>query len=193
MKKPKKTDSKIVPPPKVAGKAAPKGDEFPPAEGGEEEEEEEEVDEDKPKGDEASKSDAEEIARLRAKVDVLEAAAQSAPATIDARVNLVARAREILGDSAQTDGKADVAIQREIIAKIMPALAKRAKDSRDPAYVRALYDAAIEKHLADRSDLMTATAAALGVPHGDSNDFDLGKEIQTYADNLGGKRKAASP
>lgn len=85
---------------------------------------------------------------LLAKVDALQAQLNQVKsdqaAKIDARVNLVAAAKRILGDSAKTDGVSDLDLMRAVVAQALPAMAPKVKDSKSPEYIGAAYDAALE-------------------------------------------------
>jgi hypothetical protein len=97
-----------------------------------------------------TKSDG-DVEALRAKLDALEAEAKtradSEATRIDARVNLVTVAREVLGADAKTDGVSDAAIMRAVIVRVNPALEGRLDaNASSPGYVRASFDACVDLH-----------------------------------------------
>lgn len=115
-------------------------------------EEEEEEDEEKDKGDDLTKlQDA--IAALQAKVDANDLDRQAEPARIDDRVELVADARSVLGADVATRGVSDASLMRQISLKVRPGLeAKLDSHKKDTGYLRASYDAAMERHRNDQEN-----------------------------------------
>lgn len=111
-------------------------------------------------------------ARDRARIDALEARIANEPARIDARVNLVVKAREILGADCKTDGVPDIALMRAVASHVTPAL-KAKVDAGSSDYVTAAYEMALESHAArvdstgELGELVYSAAA-----HGDSMDLD---------------------
>ena len=106
---------------------------------------------DQPKTDEKEKAmfDAlkAQIDRLEAKNDSLEAKLENAnkgqDTRIDARVNLVATCRSILGDSFKTDGVPEIDLQKAVVAKARGWDAKKL-DGKSAEYISAAYELAVE-------------------------------------------------
>ncbi len=92
---------------------------------------------------------ADDTTALRAEIDALKADAdsrsKSEAARIDARVNLVTTAREVLGPDARTTGVSDDALRRAVILHVQPALKGRL-DGESADYVRASFDACVDLH-----------------------------------------------
>jgi hypothetical protein len=139
--------------------------------------------------------DSKAIAKLQATVDALtaqrKADAREYASKIDARVNLVTKAREILGSGVKVDGHSDSAIQRAVVTKVMPNMASRVKSSKDAAYIAGLYEAALEVHAekADSSgDLMSLVGHA--TMHGDESKVDIDDVFSKFQSKISsaGKR-----
>jgi hypothetical protein len=107
----------------------------------------------------AAKKDAEEA---KARADVAEGKAATAEkaradaedpkklsARIAARVELETKARKVLGAEAKFDGKDDLAVKREVLAKVQPALKL---DGQSNDYVAAAFDVAIVAAPATKGD-----------------------------------------
>lgn len=118
-----------------------------------------------------------ENATLRGRIDALEAAAKAdredAAARIDARVELVATARRIIGDTYSATGRSDAQVMADVVVHVDPS-AKDAVDAHkaDAGYVRGRYDVAI-KQAAARSD--------------------SGKQLLKAAESVAAKPAAADP
>ena len=132
----------------------------------------EDQDEDKEK----AKTDA-----MQAKIDSLEAALTAAKSTefsrIDARVALVTKAREVLGNEAKTDGVADIEIQKAVVASVTPAM-KDKLDGKSADYVQAAYEMACDQfgsRVDSTQELLNLTAHA--ITDGVEDDID-----KIYAD-----------
>lgn len=150
----------------------PMEDEMPP------EEMEDEVEEPKPAMDGEAI-----LAKMQAKIDMLEGQLAESSARIDARVNLVASAREILGDQVKTDGVSDMAIKKAVCSNLLPNLKEKIDASQSADYVDAMYEAALEQHKArvdSSTELLELTHQA--VPHVD--EFDIDGALKAYQDTL---------
>jgi hypothetical protein len=91
---------------------------------------------------------------MQAKLDTLEAQLAESRSNegqrIDARVNLVATCRRIIGDDLRTDGVSEVDLQKQVIAHCNPSM-KAKLDGKSADYVRAAFEMALE-HEASRVD-----------------------------------------
>ena len=143
--------------------------------------------EDEDKADKASP----DASALRAKVDALQAqldeARASESARIDARVQLVTTARDILGPEAKTDGQSDAEIMRAAILAVSPSLAPRLDNNAgDAGYLRASFDAAVDLHRSRataEADTMAALFATAN-PEAKSDAADPDALFAAYLDNL---------
>ena len=128
---------------------------------------------------------------LRAKVDALQAqldeARASESARIDARVQLVTTARDILGPEAKTDGQTDAEIMRAAILAVSPSLAPRLDNNAgDAGYLRASFDAAVDLHRSRataEADTMAALFATAN-PESKTDAADPDALFAAYLDNL---------
>ncbi len=118
-----------------------------------------------------------ENAKLRGRIDALEAAAKAdredAAARIDARVELVATARRIIGDTYSATGRSDAQVMADVVVHVDPS-AKDAVEAHkaDAGYIRGRYDVAITQ------------AAARS---------DSGKQLLKAAESVAAKPAAADP
>lgn len=139
---------------------------------------------------------------LRAQVDSLKAQAETNEknrgANIDARVDLVTHAKNILGTEYVTTGKGDEAIMYAIVEKVQgkdsgvcqksAAQIKCAIDAKDAAalasactYLTCAYDAAVEAHRKNKvSELMSRT---FGSVNADGEDDDLMAACRQHVDH----------
>ena len=131
----------------------------------------------------------EDATALRARVDVLEADAKaridSEADRIDARVNLVTAARNVLGPDTATRGVSDAALMRAVVLNVNPALEGRLDANKDSAgYLVAAFDAAVDLHrerTAATDEANTAIFDALnGGPTGSEDKVDLDAEYQEF-------------
>lgn len=132
-----------------------------------------------------SKDSAKLLAKMQAKIDVLEGQLAQSSTKIDARVNLVANAREILGADTKTDGVGDLALKKAVVASVMPALKPKVDASKSADYVDAMYEAALEQHrsrIDHTEELMALTHQA--AQRGDAGDVDLDALVKNYQDGL---------
>jgi uncharacterized protein len=125
-------------------------------------------------------------AALRAQVDALKAQLEAIKADqsakIDARVNLVSQAKEVV-PGIKTDGVKDLDIMKAVVAAALPAMAAKVKDSKSPEYVKAAYDAALEAHRSQvdsSKELLDLTFRA----HADNKPVDLDSLYRSYQDGL---------
>ncbi|MBK6671674.1 MAG: DUF2213 domain-containing protein [Actinobacteria bacterium] len=129
----------------------------------------------KPRGDADDLE--QENAKLRGRIDALEAAAKAdredAAARIDARVELVATARRIIGDTYSATGRSDAQVMADVVVHVDPS-AKDAVEAHkaDAGYIRGRYDVAITQ------------AAARS---------DSGKQLLKAAESVAAKPAAADP
>jgi hypothetical protein len=127
---------------------------------------------------------------LQAQVDALRAQVKALQdgesAKINARVNLVTTAKKILGDSKKFDGHSDMAIMKAVVAKVLPSMGLKVKDSKSLDYVRAAYDAALTQdstHIDSSKDLLELVGHA--TLNADSDKLpDLDKLYSSYCDSL---------
>jgi hypothetical protein len=77
-------------------------------------------------------------------------------ARIAARVELETKARKVLGAEAKFDGKDDLAVKREVLAKVQPALKL---DGQSDDYVAAAFDVAIAANPPPDQGRRSSTAA----------------------------------
>lgn len=117
--------------------------------------------------EEEENKDSVSLAKMQAKIDSMEAVLKterdSASTKIDARVALVVKARDILGDEAKTDGISDVALMRAVVAKVTPAM-KSKVDKGSADYVSACYEMALDTHstrVDSTTELLTLTHEAI--------------------------------
>ena len=135
---------------------------------------------------------------LRAKVDALQAqldeARASESARIDARVQLVTTARDILGPEAKTDGQTDAEIMRAAILAVSPSLAPRLDNNAgDLGYLRASFDAAVDLHRSRataEADTMAALFATAN-PESKNDAADPDVLFAAYLDNLNTRKAKA--
>ncbi len=153
-----------------------------------------EEEEDEDKADKASP----DASALRAKVDALQAQLDEARASessrIDARVQLVTTARDILGPEAKTDGQSDAEIMRAAILAVSPSLAPRLDNNAgDAGYLRASFDAAVDLHRSRataEADTMAALFATAN-PEAKSDAADPDALFAAYLDNLNTRKAKA--
>ncbi len=137
-------------------------------------------------------NDNEEATRLRARVDALEAelstARESETARIDARVNLVTTARDILGPDHRTDGVGDLALMRDVVLHVNPKLKDRLDANADDAgYLRASFEAAVDLHR-DRATVADEIPTTLFDAMGGGEDrLDLDAEHRAYVNRMTGR------
>lgn len=125
------------------------------------------------------------LARLQAKIDVLEGQLAQSSTKIDARVNLVTRAKEILGPDTKTDGVGDIALKKAVVGSVMPNLKAKVDSSKSADYVDAMYEAAIEQfssRVDHTTELMELTHQA--AQRGDAASVDLDALVSEYQDGL---------
>lgn len=84
-------------------------------------------------------------------------------ALAQARADLIAQAREVLGDEFKADGKSDTAIKAEVVQTLSPGLKL---DGKDAGYIVAAYDALIASRQDDgRDDALSRARGAMDPPH----------------------------
>lgn len=137
-----------------------------------------------------TKTDAAPDAALLARVDALESELRrtraEASERVDARVNLITKAREVLGGEFKTDGVADADIMRAVVLHVAPDLKDRLDANKDSAgYLRASFDAACESHARGAESVTTLTTAAFNAIHGD--DLDVDKLRADYLARINGR------
>jgi hypothetical protein len=133
----------------------------------------------------APESTNDEIAQLRAKVDSLEADRADESSRVDARVELVGAAREVLGTDVQTRGVSDRALMRAVVLKVRPGLeAKLDANKKAQGYLRASFEQALERHRDGvRNETDTASAIALAHLSGASDpkeDEEFDNDISNF-------------
>ena len=129
----------------------------------------------------------EELSKLRARIDALETELDtrtaSEPARIDARVQLVTTAREILGRDKKTDGVSDLDLMRAVIREVNPRLDARVElNAEDLGYVRASFAAAVDLHT-DRG-VASSEASTVIFDAMSSEKTDLDQEYSAYMKRL---------
>ena len=155
---------------KAEAELAAKADAFPPKE-------EEEEDKDKAKGDVA----------LRAELDSLRAQSKAREdgesARIDARVALVADARQVIGDTCTVNGVSDSELMRQIVLSVTPSLsAKLDAEKGNPGYLRCAYDSAVAEHTRRKGHVDHAERSVLDAIGGESKTT-FADSFQSYADS----------
>ncbi len=143
-------------------------DQFPPPD-----DEDEEEDKDKDDSADMSKMQA-KLDAMQAKLDAGEAARGQEPARVDARLELIADAREVLGKDAKTRGVTDSDLKKQIAAHVLPGI-KDKLDGKSDDYLSAMYDQAMERHRADAeyTDEVSQTLQHTLVPKMDKDYADL--------------------
>lgn len=139
------------------------------------------------KADDPKTQVAQLLQTMQGKIDALEASLKTerekSVSQIDARVQLVTKAREILGADTKTDGVSDIALMKAVVGSVMPALKSKVDASKSTDYVRACYDAALE-HKATKADsseqLMELSFTAA---RGDNKEPDLDALYQQHCDS----------
>ena len=151
------------------------------------------ADEDDQEETEMDENTNDEATALRARVDALEAELAGTrdreAARIDARVNLVTTAREILGPDHKTDGVNDAALMRDVVLHVNAGLKDRLDaNAGDAGYLRASYEAAVDLHR-DRSrvadEIPNTLFDAMHTPAEDRLDLDA--EHAAYIDRMTGR------
>ncbi len=95
----------------------------------------------------APKADADDVAALRARVDMLEAEIKNAPQRMDARLRIVSAAQNILGSDFAHEGKTDTDIMRAVVLEVSPTIKdKLDANAKSAGYLRACFDQALELH-----------------------------------------------
>jgi uncharacterized protein len=156
-----------------------------------------------------AKEAAAELEREKARADAAVAAKETAEkarkdaedpkriaAAVAERVDLVSRARAVMGNDFKADGKEKPAIQREMLGKLLPTLKLAEKTD---AYVEAALDAAMED-FGKKNPAALARAGVMDPPKpGANNDTDEPKDARekfmagqnkTDANDLPGTRKS---
>lgn len=134
-----------------------------------------------------------EASALRARVDALEAeltaTREGQAARIDARVNLITHAREILGSEYKTDGVSDGDIMRAVVVHVQPRLEGRLDANKgDQGYLRASFEQAVELHR-ERNDATAETTSAIFETMRREDDGDLDAEYRSYLDRITGRAR----
>ena len=117
----------------------------------------------------------------------LKAAPEKVRASIQARVDLEAKARDVLGKETKLDGLDDAAVKRAVLAKLSPNLKL---DGQSEAYIDARFDVALELHGQGNHALAAARAAAAGTSH---TDAAPSSPAEARARMLEWNRQAAQP
>ena len=116
---------------------------------GDEEGEEKAMDqegEEKPEGDEEMEEEKLSMDALKAQIDMLKAQVKTQSfdsGKIDARVNLVANARNICDSAFSTEGKKDSQIMAAVVKAVTPSMDLKGKSA---DYIKAAYDMALAAH-----------------------------------------------
>lgn len=120
-------------------------------------------------------------AALRARVDILEADAVAAPARMDARVDLVANARTVLGSDVTVRGISDSALMRAIVLKVRPGFEAKLDANTEAGYLRFAYEDAVAKHSDGEENVRDTSIALFGahVPT-EHEDAELDQLISDY-------------
>lgn len=121
--------------------------------------------------------------KLRAKVDILESAQQTAAQTfsqrVDQRVALLESVRKICPNVATTDVSYE-SLMRAVVLEVSPNLAaKLDNNTKMPGYLRAAYDAALELH-ASRQTHVDELTGVLFDAHTQDEDKDPDKAYADY-------------
>jgi hypothetical protein len=151
---------------------------------GKEEDEDEDEDEEKEGEGKDDKADLRaQLDKLQAKVDAREVDAKNEPSRIDARVELVADAREVLGADVATRGVNDTALQRQIVLTVRPSLKARLDANKSADYLLASYEDAMERFRTDQAnstELLTTLGAAQFGGKRDDDYSEMAKSIGEY-------------
>ena len=139
-----------------------------------------------------SAADAKTVDAMAARLAFLEAQntelRDSFSGNVDARVKLISKAREVLGDRVELDGKSDGAIKRAIVIKISPSM-KSPLDGKSADYLEAAYTMALDhraKTMDSSGKLLALTGhATIGKPVVDAaSKPDLNKLRAATMDSL---------
>jgi hypothetical protein len=103
---------------------------------------------------------------------------------VDARVNLLGKARGVLGDKVSLDGKSDTEIKRLVIAAVAPSVNK-ALDGKSADAVETAYEMALEQHARSRDSSAELLAVATGFrPVRATDNVDLNAAAKRAMDSL---------
>jgi hypothetical protein len=138
-------------------------------------------------------ADAAGLSAMQAEIDSLKARisddASASSTRIDARVQLVTAARDVLGADARTDGVADGDIMRQVVLHVRPSMKDRLDANSSPEYLRAAFERAVEDH---REASASQHAVLDGIYNAqrvdvDAGSVDLRAAIGSHLDRLDGK------
>lgn len=136
------------------------------------------------------KKDEPTIEQLKAQVDTLSAALEeqkkNSHVNVDARVQLVQTAKDVLGNDTKTDGISDIALMRQVICKVTPAMDSKVGPKAKPSddYVRAAYDMALQAHVQQQDSTTSLMALTFEANRGDNKDADIDALYNKYCDGL---------
>lgn len=115
---------------------------------------------------------------------------------VDARVALISKARTVLGDKAQCDGKSDTEIKLAVIAAVAPVTAK-SLDGKSADAVEVAYAMALDQHARSNdsaAQLLALTSGARHVPaHNNGQTVDLNLVAKQATDSLRNAHKTNRP
>lgn len=130
--------------------------------------------------------DAATLGAMQARIDLLETRAKDVGARTDARVDLVSRARGVMGLDYAVAGKSDALIMAEVIVQAQPSMKARVDAHKDNAgYLSCAFDGALEFARQSVRDVADANGALFAVVN-DGLEGDPNPEIKDVLDAYDG-------